>query len=258
MDILAVAALGFFAVGYFVLAGADIGVGMALPYLGRGAAERRVVIAAIAPFFLGNEVWLVGTVGVLAGAFPVLEGKLLSGLFPAVISLLVGWIVRDMGLWLRGRAGARLWWALCDGAITAGSWTVALSWGWMLAGLLDRTSDRVIGGPFAVVGAVVIAALFLAHGLAFAALRLTGSARARARLLAAATAERRTFAVTSAAMVILPVAAGARLSPVDGVADSGTLAVLIPAILTVLPVLIAAQAWVWRVFRHRVTGPSYL
>src|SRR2546430_3491173 len=99
MDIVAVALLGFFVLGYFLMGGADIGVGMALPYLGRDADERRVVIAAIAPFFLGNEVWLVATAGLLAGGFPALEGTLLGGLFPAIIALLVGWIVRDMGLW---------------------------------------------------------------------------------------------------------------------------------------------------------------
>src|SRR5690606_21176868 len=70
--------LAFFALGYLVLAGADIGVGMALPYLGRTPEERREVIAAIAPFFLGNEVWLVVTAGVLAGLFPKLEGELLD------------------------------------------------------------------------------------------------------------------------------------------------------------------------------------
>jgi len=258
MDMLAVALLGFFTVGYFLLAGADIGVGMALPYLGRGGAERRVVIAAIAPFFLGNEVWLVGTAGILAGGFPVLEGKLLTGLFPAVVALLAGWIVRDMGLWLRGRVAARLWHRLCDGAITAGSWTVALSWGWMLTGLLNGTADHVLTGPGAVLAAVVVAGLFLAHGLAFAALRLTGEPRRRARIMAYASDERKTFAVTSAAMVIIPLAAGARLSLVDNVAGPGTLSVLIPALLAITPLLVAAQVWVWRLFRHRVTGPSYL
>lgn len=258
MDIAAVGMLGFFAVGYFLLGGADIGVGMSLPYLGRSARERRVVIAAIAPFFLGNEVWLVATAGVLAGAFPVLEGKLLSGLFAGVVALLVGWIVRDMGLWLRGRVESRIWWGICDAAIVGGSWTVALSWGWMFAGLLGGTSDRLVGGPFAIVAAVVIASLFLVHGLAFAALRLVGVARERARVLSYAAAERKTFAMTAAVMVIMPVAAGAQLSLVDSVAAGGTLSLLVPALLVVTPVLVATQVWVWRVFRHRVTGASYL
>jgi hypothetical protein len=37
---------------------------------------------------------------------------------------------------------------------------------------------------------------------------------------------------------------------------SGTL--LVPVILTLIPFLVAGQAWVWWTFRHRVTGPSYL
>ena len=59
MNTFAYVLLGFFAIGYFVLAGADIGVGMLLPFLGR---DRRLTIATIAPFFLGNEV--------LAGRLP--------------------------------------------------------------------------------------------------------------------------------------------------------------------------------------------
>ena len=64
MDTLALALLAFFATGYFVLAGADIGTGMLTPYLGRTDRERRLVIASFAPFFLGNEVWLIATAGV--------------------------------------------------------------------------------------------------------------------------------------------------------------------------------------------------
>ena len=66
METFAYALLGLFGIGYFVLGGADIGVGMLLPFLGR---DRRLTIAAIAPFFLGNEVWLVATAGLLTAAF---------------------------------------------------------------------------------------------------------------------------------------------------------------------------------------------
>ncbi|MEU6942233.1 cytochrome d ubiquinol oxidase subunit II [Streptomyces rubiginosohelvolus] len=49
MDTLAVCLLAFFATGYFVLAGADIGTGMVLPYLGGSDGERRLVIASATP-----------------------------------------------------------------------------------------------------------------------------------------------------------------------------------------------------------------
>ncbi|MGN9843552.1 cytochrome d ubiquinol oxidase subunit II [Nonomuraea sp. H19] len=241
--------LAFFALGYLVLAGADIGVGMALPYLGRSAAERREVIAAIAPFFLGNEVWLVATAGVLAGLFPELEGELLSGNYTVVVSLLLAWVIRDMGLWLRGRLPGTGWQAFWDGAIVAGSWGLALSWGLLIGHVLLG-----LQGPAAALPALVVAALFGTHGLAFAALRLRGALRARAAVLSGGAEEARTYALTSAALVAVGVLAGLRLPLEAG--TSGAL--LVPVIMTMIPLLVASQAWVWWTFRHRVSGPSYL
>ncbi|MGW6457377.1 cytochrome d ubiquinol oxidase subunit II [Streptomyces sp. NPDC055078] len=183
METLAIALLGFFAAGYFVVAGTDIGTGMLVPYLGRDDAERRLVLTSFAPFFLGNEVWLVATAGVFIGCFPELEGELFSGQFGVLIALLAGWIVRDMGLWLRGRAPWRRWRAGCDGAVVCGSWTVALSWGWLLAALFSGTPGSVASGPVAVLTSLAVAVLFCAHGLGFAALRLTGAPFERARRL---------------------------------------------------------------------------
>ncbi|MET9250518.1 cytochrome d ubiquinol oxidase subunit II [Nonomuraea sp. NPDC003709] len=240
--------LAFFALGYLVLAGADIGVGMVLPYLGRTAAERREVIAAIAPFFLGNEVWLVATAGVLAGLFPELEGELLSGNYTVVVTLVLSWVVRDMGLWLRGRMPGPRWQTFWDGAIVAGSWGLALGWGTLLSHVL-------VGLPPALVVAVlVVAVLFATHGLAFAALRLRGTLRERAAVLSGGAGEARTYLVTAAALTAVGILAGLRLPLEPG--TSGP--VLVPVILTLIPLLVAAQGWVWWTFRHRVTGPSYL
>lgn len=174
METLAIALLAFFAAGWFVLAGADIGTGMLTPWLGRSDPERRLVLTSFAPFFLGNEVWLVATVGVLVGCFPALEGELLSGQFPVLVALLTGWIVRDAGLWSRGRGPGPRWRAGCDAAVTCGSWTVALSWGWLLAALLTGRPYTPATGLTGVLTALAVAALFSAHGLGFATLRLTG------------------------------------------------------------------------------------
>lgn len=240
--------LAFFSLGYLVLAGADIGVGMLLPYLGRTPGERREVIAAIAPFFLGNEVWLVAAAGVLAGLFPHVEGVLMGGAnYLAVVGLLASWIIRDMGLWLRGRVPAARWQAFWDGAIVAGSWGLALSWGTLLSGILVG-----ISWPVALLPALAVAVLFCTHGLAFAALRLRGVLRERARVLSPGDGEGRTFALTAAALAAIGILTGLRLP-----LEAGN-AWLVPVILVLIPFLVASQAWVWWTFRHRVTGPSYL
>ncbi|MDI3402556.1 cytochrome d ubiquinol oxidase subunit II [Streptomyces cavernicola] len=259
LETLAVGLLAFFAAGYFVLGGADIGTGMLTPYLGRGDAERRLVLTSFAPFFLGNEVWLVAAAGLLIGCFPALEGELLSGQFAVVVPLLAGWAVRDAGLWLRGRTGGSRWRAGCDGAVVCGSWAVALAWGWLLAGLFTGSAGAAATGPVAVLTALAVAALFAAHGLGFAAMRLTGDPYARAHVLVGRGARPwQTFALTGVLMAALPLSAGVALPLGESAADGATLAFLVPALLGVTPLLLAVQAWMWRTFRHRVTGPSYI
>ncbi|MEV0583970.1 cytochrome d ubiquinol oxidase subunit II [Nonomuraea sp. NPDC050310] len=240
--------LAFFAIGYLVLGGADIGVGMLLPYLGRTSGERREVIAAIAPFFLGNEVWLVATAGVLTGLFPTGEGELLSGNYAVVVGLLAAWVVRDMGLWLRGRLSGATWRLVWDGAIVAGSWGLAISLGLLLGDALVG-----LGGPVALLPGLLVALLLAVHGLAFASLRLRGELRERASVLAGRSAGWRAYALTSAALAALVVIAGGAVR-----LEATGPAFLAPVIAGIIPFLVASQAWVWWTFRHRVTGPSYL
>jgi cytochrome d ubiquinol oxidase subunit II len=284
VDTFAYATLGLFGIGYFVLAGADIGVGMLLPFLGR---DRRLTIAAIAPFFLGNEVWLVATAGLLTALFPGMEGEVFGRIWGALVVLVSGWIIRDMGLWLRGRQDGTAWRQFWDGATVAGSWAVAASWG-VAIGLL-------MGGG-APLFAVTTCGLFALHGAVFAALRL-GSEEPRAlarRLvpvvlvagvpcaigagtdhlgrtaplaaglgvllvlawLALGTRRYGAALVTSAlAIVVVPLLAAANL-PDATAADDASLTLTVTGVM--VPLLIAAQAWVWWTFRGRVDGPSYL
>jgi cytochrome bd-type quinol oxidase subunit 2 len=111
-----------------------------------------------------------------------------------------------------------------------------------------------MGGPLALLPALVLAALFATHGLAFAALRLRGTLRERAAVLSGGAGEVRTLALTATAMAVVGVLAGLRLPLEPG--TSGAL--LVPVILVMMPLLVASQAWVWWTFRHRVNGPSYL
>ncbi|GAA3764983.1 cytochrome bd-type quinol oxidase subunit 2 [Spinactinospora alkalitolerans] len=168
MESLAVVFLAGLVVGYFVLAGCDIGLGMLMPYLARGSAERRRVASAIAPYFLGTEVWLVAAVGVVAAAFPELKSAVVVQQWPVFVALLAGWLWRDAGLWFRARVDARRWHGFWDAAVVAGSWTLALCWGLVLAALLGGTAFSVFG----VVCAIAVALLFALRGAAFGAERL--------------------------------------------------------------------------------------
>ncbi|NUT49309.1 MAG: cytochrome d ubiquinol oxidase subunit II, partial [Saccharothrix sp.] len=162
-----VALLAFLTCGYFALAGFDYGVGVLLRLIGRDERSRRVVLRAVTPFFLGNEVWLVAAVGVLFGAFPRLEGELLSSQHTVFAVLLAGLVCFTVAVQLRSPA----W----DVPLVAGALVVAVGWGVLLG--------RVLGGPMVLWGAGV-PVLFTWHGAVFLAWRLSGELRARAVRLA--------------------------------------------------------------------------
>lgn len=209
--------------GYFVLAGYDVGLGMLAPYVARTPQERRRVVRAAAPYFLGSEVWLVAAVGVVAGLFPELEGEVVAGQWPLFVALLAGWLWRDAGLWLRGRVAAAAWHAVWDAAIVVGSWLVALSWGLVLAALLG---GGVLPPLFTPVCVVAVAVLFLLRGAAFGAERLVpvdGSAGSES----ADAAARATRTLARTGLVVLPVAVVAAWA--DGGVDAGASALAVAA-----------------------------
>ncbi|MGP3975607.1 cytochrome d ubiquinol oxidase subunit II [Streptomyces sp. 8N114] len=194
--------LGALLSGYFVLGGYDYGVQMARSLLCSDESERRVSLNALGPLFFGNEVWLVAFAGVLFGAFPILEGTLLSGLYPLVLVLLTGLVLGKAAVQLRGRAsgafGRRCW----DLLIAVGGLLPAAAWGLVVGVLLigvprgaDGTftvSAELLLHPLVPACALTSIALFTAHGSVFLTMRTTGALADRAaraaRLSLAATA----------------------------------------------------------------------
>lgn len=180
MELAWYALLGTFFAAYLVLGGYDYGTGLMLARTG-DPATRRGLLNAVGPFFLGNEVWLVAAVGILFGAFPILEGELLAGLYPAFFGALVGVILVTAAVQLRSRPAGERARTVWDRLIVVGSALAALGWGAMLAGMLQgvplNADGRVVGvghlfTPFALLAAVTMVALVAVHGAAFLALRL--------------------------------------------------------------------------------------
>ncbi|MDH2429579.1 cytochrome d ubiquinol oxidase subunit II [Sphaerisporangium sp. TRM90804] len=250
MEIIWLAVFAALLIGYFALEGFDIGVGMLLPVLSRASeragepgtpqAHRDRLVAAVAPFVLANEVWLVAVAGALIGVYPSLEGEVLHGLYPVVVALLVSWVMRDAGLWFRRRLDGARWRAFWDAALCAASWGLALTWGVALASVVRGLPANPFDALGLLYGAVVAAALAV-HGRAFAAWRLSGADE---------PGTGRRLALT-AALAALPVAVPlAVVAPtlLDHSASPAALNVLSIMALPVLPIVLAAQVWVWRTF----------
>ncbi|MGW4422845.1 cytochrome d ubiquinol oxidase subunit II [Streptosporangium sp. NPDC004631] len=169
------AVIAFLWTGYFVLEGFDFGVGLLLPVLSRNEAERRQVLGTIGPVWDGNEVWLITAVGAMFAAFPAWYAGLLSEFYLPLVLVLVGLIVRGVGLEWRGKvhhASDRFW---CDLGVLVGSGLPAFLWGAVFADLLRGSATAaLVGGAFSL-------SLCVLHGAVFVTLKTSGPVRARAR-----------------------------------------------------------------------------
>lgn len=232
MEPLAVVPLACFAAGYFVVGGAELGMGMLLPLLGGNATERAALRRATAPLARLAELWLLATASALLASFPSAVGEL-TGLLPAFCAVLCGLAPR----WLR-RGG--------DWPLVAGSWLSTAGWGWLLASLVVGAEDGPAGPAITLLSVVCVALLLLAHGAGFAALRATGTPFRRARQLVGPRGAGPSVALTSATVAALPLLAGSQL-PLDGrAAPPGVLAAVVPALFLGLLALSAAQLRLWR------------
>jgi cytochrome bd ubiquinol oxidase subunit II len=108
---------------YVVLDGFDFGAGALDLFVARTDRERRQVLAAIGPFWDGNEVWLLATGGALFVAFPRVLASGLSGFYFAIFLVLWVLILRGVSIEFRSHVDHPLWRAAWD-AIFAGASTL--------------------------------------------------------------------------------------------------------------------------------------
>ena len=73
---------------YFVLDGFDFGIGTLAPFIAKNEKEKRAVYNSMAPFWNGNEVWLITAGGVTFAAFPKTYAVMFSSLYSALLLIL--------------------------------------------------------------------------------------------------------------------------------------------------------------------------
>ncbi|GAA4782765.1 cytochrome d ubiquinol oxidase subunit II [Microbacterium gilvum] len=182
-------------IGYLLLEGFDLGVGMHMVFSTRAEKDRRVMLNTIGPVWDGNEVWLITAGAAIFAAFPHWYASLFSALYLPLTITLVGLIVRAVGIEYRGKVATARWATFWTWMIGLGSTIVAFCIGAALAltstGLpLDENGNRV-GGPFvwltlpAIVGGLAVVGFALAHSATFLALKSDGPVRERAGRFAA-------------------------------------------------------------------------
>jgi len=177
-------------IGYAVLDGFDLGVGV-LHLLARSEQERRLHINAIAPVWDGNEVWLLTAGGALFAAFPPVYATVFSGLYLALVLVLLALIFRAVAMEFRGKVDSPGWRRAWDWAFGLGSLLPAVlfgvAFGNVVRGLPIDADGRYTGSffdllnPYALAVGVLSLALFVVHGALYLAVRTDGALRERMR-----------------------------------------------------------------------------
>jgi len=197
---------------YVVMDGFDFGAGALHLAVARSDRERRQVLAAIGPFWDGNEVWLLAGGGVLFLAFPKVLASGLSGFYLAIMLVLWVLILRGIAIEFRSHVGDGMWRAFWDGTFFLASTLAPVLFGAALGNLLrgvplgeDGWFALPLFESFSPTGALgildwytVLAGLFALvalahHGALFLAWKTDGPVRERslawaARLFPAVTA----------------------------------------------------------------------
>ena len=152
--------------GFFILEGFDFGVGMLHSVVGQDDPGRRAAINTIGPLWDGNEVWLIVAGASMFAAFPGWYATMFSGLYLAMVLLLMSLIIRGVAFEYRGKRDAAHWRRTWDVALTVGSLLapllIGIALGDLLHGLPINSAQNFTGSfwdlfqPYAVLTGVTL------------------------------------------------------------------------------------------------------
>jgi cytochrome d ubiquinol oxidase subunit II len=221
--------LGVLLIGFAIMDGFDLGVGMLLPFVGRTDGERRLTINAVGPVWEGNQVWLVLGAGAIFAAWPAIYAVAFSGFYLAMFVVLSSLILRPVGFGYRSKMAAPGWRATWDWMLFVAGFVPALIFGVAVGNTLlgapfsFAPSLRMTyhGGffdllsPFAMLCGLVSVAMLAMHGGSFLVAKTTGAVAARARRIAIGAA---------LVLIVLFAVAGVWVANLQGYQISGTMA----------------------------------
>lgn len=189
---------------YVVLDGFDFGAGALTTTVAKSDTERRQVLAAIGPFWDGNEVWLLAGGGVLFLAFPAVLGAGLSGFYLAIFFVLWTLILRGIAIEFRSHLPDAMWRSFWDAVLVFASALAPLLLGVALGNVIRGVPLDAAGyfslplftsflptPPLGLLDAyTVLTGLFalcaiLHHGALFLGWKADGPVRERSRQVAA-------------------------------------------------------------------------
>jgi cytochrome d ubiquinol oxidase subunit II len=178
-------------VGYLIMDGFDLGVGMLHPFLAKTDLERRVSINSIGPVWDGNEVWLVLGGGALFAAFPHVYASLFSGFYTAMMLVLLVLILRTVAIEFRSKRPSPRWRSLWDWTFFGSSLGIALLLGVAFGNIMEGVPLDTAGNirmpfldllnPYALLVGVTTLFMLATHGAIYLSMKAEGEQLTRVK-----------------------------------------------------------------------------
>jgi cytochrome d ubiquinol oxidase subunit II len=183
-------------IGFAIMDGFDLGVGVLLPFLARTDDQRRVLINAIGPTWEGNQVWFITAGGAIFAAWPFVYAAAFSGFYWALLLVLFALFFRPVGFDYRSKVADPRWRNAWDWGLFVGGAVPALVFGVAFGNLLQGVPFHLdnfmrsyytgsfwglVINPFALLAGVVSLSMLVMHGAVYLQLRTEAEINARAQ-----------------------------------------------------------------------------
>ena len=188
------AIIGVLLVGFAILDGFDLGVGVLLPYVGRTDDERRIALNSVGPTWEGNQVWFITAGGATFAAWPLVYATAFSGFYIALMVTLFALFLRPVGFDYRSKVADPRWRSAWDWGLFINGVVPPLVFGVAFGNLLLGVPFQFDGdqrvthtgsfigllNPFGLTAGVVSLAVLTMHGGLYLQMRTEGAMQQRA------------------------------------------------------------------------------
>jgi cytochrome d ubiquinol oxidase subunit II len=187
--------VGVLLVGFAIMDGHDMGMGVLLPFVGRNDLERRAVINTVAPHWDGNQVWFITAGGAIFAAWPLVYATAFSGFYWAMMAALWALFFRPVGFDYRSKIQNPTWRSTWDWGLFIGGAVppiiFGVAFGNLLLGVPFTFNDYLMStysgsfwallNPFSLLAGVVSLGMITFQGANYLMLRTEGDIYRRTR-----------------------------------------------------------------------------
>ena len=128
--------LGVLLIGFAIMDGFDLGVGILLPFIAKNDSEKRIVINTVGPVWDGNQVWFILGGGAIFAAWPHIYAVSFSGFYFAMFLILLALILRPVGFDYRSKIDKPVWRNFWDSCLFIAGFVPSLVFGVAIGNVL--------------------------------------------------------------------------------------------------------------------------